>query len=692
MADNILSLIFRISADPAQAAEALKQIEALGLESAEGLKSTFQRIADSQDRAAKTFIAGIDGTKKELQDFYDVISRSGAKIEAWGEHGDRAAADLADNLGKVRKGSQDVIDVVPQMTGAFQEFGLQSSQSIKQMLPNLLTLRRLEFATLGLVSVGFYISEWQRVGEVIASAAKILGGYGEAEQEIMADAIKDNEKQIENYRQLNAAQLTQIGLIDDLHRRKVAELQFEIANAKISQSTFISQRESLQTQIDDDNLLIDAMQQMGFLTGAVAKAWVYYKEKVEGTGHALVKAEDNEKKAGLAILEMNRQLKDAEAAFDKATKKTHGYGRELDLVGVKIPPFIREIERLQTALQVPEAKVNNNIFAYAELNAKRLQEGLKPVEASFKELGIKLPKLKIDMAEALKVVGAPSPTGGLTLQQIIAGKYAVSEKELEANLEPAEKAMRRHVGNIQELQKAIQTRGAFAGENLSPLGQSLSQFNAHLKSAGQMAGVATQPFTQLQFHVAQLKQAFDVTGLSLDNFSKGMGKNIAQAIVYGDNIGKAMEKALKATVASIAGQALVQAIYQTALGVADLAIGDFADATLHFESAAIFGAVGGAAAAIGAAIPGGGAGKGSRSSAGSGAGSSSAATGNGYGPNNALAQGSRAPQYPQGGLTVAIMGNEEAGNWLATTLNKAVEQNGTRLVSSHTQSSPPIGQ
>lgn len=267
--------------------------------------------------------------------------------------------------------------------------------------------------------------------------------------------------------------------------------------------------------------------------------------------------------------------------------------------------------------------------------------------------------------------------------------------------------MKGHAKEIEQLQKILggnkkftafpfEQAHIFEGINLSALGQSLAQFNQHLQQAGQIAGITVQPFTRLRFELAQLKQAFDLSGLSLTKVSEAMGQNIAQAIVYGDNVGKAMEKAMKATIASIAGQALVQAIYQTAWGFADLAIGDFADASLHFESAAIFGAVGAAAAAIGAAIPGGGAGASTRG-AGSGAGSSrissgASATGAGATLGNALAPGARGPQVPQGNLTVAIMGNEEAGTWLATTLNKAVTQQGQTLIASHTQRNAPVGQ
>jgi hypothetical protein len=97
------------------------------------------------------------------------------------------------------------------------------------------------------------------------------------------------------------------------------------------------------------------------------------------------------------------------------------------------------------------------------------------------------------------------------------------------------------------------------------------------------------------------KQAFTSIG-------NAMGTAAANAIVYGKNFGAAMEQALKSTLTSIAGQAFGYAIMATGMGFYDLARQDYADAALNFEAAAIFGSIGGAAAGIGAAIPGGGAG------------------------------------------------------------------------------------
>ncbi len=145
------------------------------------------------------------------------------------------------------------------------------------------------------------------------------------------------------------------------------------------------------------------------------------------------------------------------------------------------------------------------------------------------------------------------------------------------------------------------TRNAQRG--YGPLGETLRQFNLQLRQTTDYAKSAAPAFTEMELRLMQIRQATEMSGISLMKFSSAMGTSVAQAIVYGSSIGAAMEKALKATLASIAAQALVHAIYETAVGFAELFWNPPA-ATAAFESAALFYAVAGAAGGLGAAIPG----------------------------------------------------------------------------------------
>jgi hypothetical protein len=93
-------------------------------------------------------------------------------------------------------------------------------------------------------------------------------------------------------------------------------------------------------------------------------------------------------------------------------------------------------------------------------------------------------------------------------------------------------------------------------------------------------------------------------GRSFLIFDSALGANIANAIIWQKSIGEAFRKAALQAVGSIAQEALVRAIYATALGFYLLAIRDYGGAALAFKSAAFYGAVGGAAALAGRALAG----------------------------------------------------------------------------------------
>jgi ribosomal protein S11 len=82
---------------------------------------------------------------------------------------------------------------------------------------------------------------------------------------------------------------------------------------------------------------------------------------------------------------------------------------------------------------------------------------------------------------------------------------------------------------------------------------------------------------------------------SFQLFDSALARNIGNANVWQKSIGQAFEKAALSSIGAIAKEAVVRAIYSTALGFYLLAVGDFAGAGQAFEAAAVFGAVGGAA-------------------------------------------------------------------------------------------------
>jgi len=179
-----------------------------------------------------------------------------------------------------------------------------------------------------------------------------------------------------------------------------------------------------------------------------------------------------------------------------------------------------------------------------------------------------------------------------------------------------------------------------------------------------------------------------------------LGAGIAAAI-YGENIGKAMEQAAKAALASFAGEAGINSLKAALYGAYYLAkyIGSWgtdaaalAASEAFFINAAEWGAITGGAGAAAAAMPSGAArGAGAGAGRGSGPGPAEGYGGGAGGPNTGtygMAPGAAPPGGPPSGqLTVMVVGDAVAGQWLADTLNRST-QRGAQLNATSVQKSP----
>jgi hypothetical protein len=175
------------------------------------------------------------------------------------------------------------------------------------------------------------------------------------------------------------------------------------------------------------------------------------------------------------------------------------------------------------------------------------------------------------------------------------------------------------------------------------------------------------------------------------SLAQGMSANIAHAIEYSTSIGQAMRAALAATLDSIASQALVYAIYATALGFFDLAHYDYAAAGQAFTAAAIFGSIGGAAAVAGKYAGGGAQGASGGAAARSGGSASGPkATGDVSGAvagGGASAQAGPTVQVNINGHVFGLGGAAQ----LCDIINQAVFQGGATLMATHDGSGAPLG-
>lgn len=129
---------------------------------------------------------------------------------------------------------------------------------------------------------------------------------------------------------------------------------------------------------------------------------------------------------------------------------------------------------------------------------------------------------------------------------------------------------------------------------------SLSQLLAGSQKSSSLWRAAMIADMQAVENSSQAVQTSLVQGFLV--FDAALARNTTNALVWQKSIGEAFLKAAVTAVGAIAQEAIVRAIYSTALGFYLLAIRDFAGAAQAFESAAFFGAVGGAASLAGRAL------------------------------------------------------------------------------------------
>ena len=229
-------------------------------------------------------------------------------------------------------------------------------------------------------------------------------------------------------------------------------------------------------------------------------------------------------------------------------------------------------------------------------------------------------------------------------------------------------------GDPQSAGRLIQ---ALSARNAEAMRAGLDQ---QLRAAQEGLATWTENFTQ-QMSVAQTSMnAFKATSETMfTGLASGMTRSISNATTYSKSIGDAVDKALKSTLTALTSEAVVRALYNTGLGFYFLAVQAYDQAAQAFEAAAVFGSIAGAAAGIGSAIPGGG-----RATGGSRASGRAAASGPAGGASAASAA-------PGGSVTVMVVGEAQAANWLTSVINTGVEQYGARLVASHTKRSAPAG-
>lgn len=189
-------------------------------------------------------------------------------------------------------------------------------------------------------------------------------------------------------------------------------------------------------------------------------------------------------------------------------------------------------------------------------------------------------------------------------------------------------------------------------------------------------------------------QTYEALGRSVQSWSRVATRTIGQVLSIMNQHSLDEEQSVEtharaeqakslASLTTLQHTAFYRAIAATAAGFQALGEFDFWAATQDFASAALWGSLAGAQIASLASAGGGASAPGRRPAAVVG---DQGESGAGI-PTSALASGAASAKagVPSGNLTIAIMGEPEAGEWLARTLNAAVEQRGVQLTATRAQ-------
>lgn len=367
-----------------------------------------------------------DLASRNIQNIADSLKKAGVTAEevapalqAFGVSVDEVSAAMK-GLGAA---SGSVLPAIPpQVEKAATGFrGMNSS--IMQSVSTLRTLRVLSYSTLGLLSVGFYLVEWERLADGIANAALAAGGFDSTLQAIETDAIAASNANITAFGQIDAALEISISLIKDAHARQIALSQARFESAKQQLADERGQIAAIQTEITVRQAATQAIISQYGIMGHLLAPVVSYMERMAGDtklqrdstdelNKALTKAQDELDKGAKALAGFKSSYNEAMESGAKSTSRlANEQSRLADALTRRpeLPPYINEISRLALETDKSTLAIERFSVAYGNLGARVLKE-----TPTLKQLGFSMPGIPSGIIPAAGA-GLPAPGAGIPI-------------------------------------------------------------------------------------------------------------------------------------------------------------------------------------------------------------------------------------------------------------------------------------
>lgn len=549
-------------------------------------------------------------------------------------------------------------------------------QAVRSNLGDLLVLRRAVYASFGLVSFGYIISEWGRMADAIKNASLALGGFDAGLRETMALAAKWNDAAVENMGKLTAMQLQHLMTITDAHKRSEEEARFRAQDAQSEASALHKKASALQHQLDLIEAIKKAQRQataegeagavgMGDMTstGAIGRLMTLSAQaKAEGidTSQDLKKLSDQLQAAQLKAMEADRAALQAKLGLMDATERqgkaaiTSAHKQET--AEHRLEASLIRVNGQLAAAQKQQAALSSEMDNYA---ARHLTQQIRQIEQESKQAQANIAKAKASR-DALNVdIEKRGPLKG-SASEMWAGSPRIDKMVLENNQRAlkqwqklVEEGNRKALTSYQQLGEGVRRSFDTINQDLEMMG------NRHLRTFGMVGSILQQSIEAEKRSAA----ASGAAAMSKTQFAIGALKQLAP----------------------------VKAEVNVAKGLEALGDFNFWSAAQYFAGAAMWGTIGAAQIAGMVSGAGGGSrrgGSGSASRNNGAGGSRQGSSGSGDSGQQVVPGGNFATPPKNGNLTIAILGESEGGHWLAGILDKAVNQGGAQLTATHTIAIP----
>src|SRR5690348_1963811 len=255
MPDNIVSLAFEITANPEQAAAALKAIQEQALATSGQLNATLESLAKSQEAAAKSLGAFVQGDEKEIEKLVASLRAVGIQINRTKQLADDARPALAQLLESAAVRGESKASFIQGYEESLQKAHQLSQQAannlgINQLINKALSDQKAILAGIQEKNAVVLKMEEGRIKAEQVSAENIAK-LAELDQAAKAKAIQQLEEgrrsneqssrsalnQYEINKTINAALAEQASLLKGIQEKNSVVLGLEEARAKAERAS-----------------------------------------------------------------------------------------------------------------------------------------------------------------------------------------------------------------------------------------------------------------------------------------------------------------------------------------------------------------------------------------------------------------------------------------------------------------------